>query len=435
VTLSAGWASVAAGADAANDAARPVRTDWPEFRGPWGNGCADAQVTGLPLRWSETDNVTWKTAIPHRGWSTPVILGGQVWLTTATEDGHDFFAIALDAETGEIRFNERVFHADEPEQLGNDVNSYASPSPVIEPGRVYVHFGSYGTACLDTATGQVLWERRDLPCRHYRGPGSSPIVFEDLLVLSFDGVDVQYVTALDKNSGSSVWRTDRTTVWKDLDAQGRPYRDGDYHKAFSTPLVIDCGGEPQLISLGACAAFAYDPRTGQEIWKTHHEGHSSSARPVFGQGHAYITTGSRQTELWALRVDGWGDVTDTHVTWKVGGRVAPKQPSPVLVDGFLYLVSNEGVATCLDALTGKSVWSERIGGNYMASPIYAEGRLYFSSVQGKTTVLRVGRSFEVLATNTLDSGFMASPAVSGKALFLRTKTHLYRIESEVPAGK
>ena len=419
--------------------AEPAQTDWPEFRGPWGNGHAqapgDTQPLGLPLEWSETENVTWKTPIPHRGWSTPVVLGNQVWLTTATLDGHDFFAIGVDAETGQIRFNEKIFHADNPEPLGNSVNGYASPSPVIEPGRVYVHFGSYGTACLDTATCKVLWERRDLACRHYRGPGSSPILFENLLFLSFDGVDVQYIAALDKQSGVTVWKTDRSTVWNDLDAQGKPKREGDYRKAFCTPLIVDAGGTPQLISLGACAGFAYDPRTGREIWKTHHTCHSSSPRPVFRNGHVFVTTGHGQSELWAVRVDGQGDVTDTHVKWKVGGRVVPKQPSPLLVDDLIYMVSNDGIATCVEADTGNQVWSERIGGDYMASPIYADRRLYFSSVQGTTTVLRAGRTYESLATNTLASGFMASPAVSGKALFLRTKTHLYRIEREGIASR
>jgi outer membrane protein assembly factor BamB len=411
---------------------RPLRAEWPEFRGPWGNGHAaapdDARPLGLPLRWSEQENVGWKTPIPHRGWSTPVVLGGQVWLTTATLDGHDFFAISVDAETGRIRFNRRLFHADAPEPLGNAVNCYASPTPAIEPGRVYVHFGSYGTACLDTATFKVLWERRDLVCRHYRGPASSCVLFENLLILSMDGVDVQYLAALDKRTGRTVWKTDRTAQWNDLDPQGQPFSEGDLRKAFSTPLVIDAGGRPQLVSLGAKAGYAYDPRTGRELWKVHYAGHSSAPRPVFGRGLALIATGHGTTELWAVRVDGRGDVTGTHVAWKAT-RSVPLTASPLLVDDLVYMVSDDGIATCLEVATGKEVWKRRLGGNYSASPIYADGRLYFSSQQGKTFVLRPGRSFEVLATNALDSGFMASPAVSGKALLLRTKTHLYRIES------
>jgi len=412
--------------------------DWPEFRGPHGDGrvgsAGDAKPIGLPLRWSETENVAWKTPIPHRGWSTPVVLGGQVWLTTATTDGHDFFAICVDAQTGQIRSNQKLFHADEPEPLGNNVNCYASPSPAIEPGRVYIHFGSYGTACLDTATGKTLWERRDLPCRHYRGPGSSPILFDDLLILSFDGVDVQYLVALDKASGRTVWKTDRTTAWNDLDAQGQPSREGDFRKAFSTPLVIDAGGKPQMISPGSKAAYAYDPRTGKELWKVRHTAHTAVLRPVFSQGLAIFCTGLGGPELRAVRVDGQGDVTDTHVAWRAA-QDAPKTPSPIVVDDLLYMVSDGGVVTCLEVATGKTVWRERIGGNYAASPIHADGRLYFANQQGKTTVLKAGRTCEVLATNPLEAGFMASPAVSGKALFLRTKTHLYRIEAAPAPGE
>jgi outer membrane protein assembly factor BamB len=407
--------------------------DWPEFRGPWSNGHAQApgsaEALGLPVTWSETENIAWKTAIPHRGWSTPVVMNGQVWLTTATEAGNDFFALCLDAKSGEVIFNKKVFHADNPEPLGNNVNGYASPSPVIEAGRVYVHFGSYGTACLDTKTATVIWERPDLSCRHYRGPASSPILFENLLMLTFDGVDQQYAAALDKDTGKTVWKTERNTIWSDWDENGQPKREGDYRKGFCTPLVINVGGTPQLISLGAAAGFSYDPRTGRELWKIQYDGHSSSSRSVYGDGVLYVNTGHGKTSLWAMRPDGEGDVSDTHVLWKFQDRGVPKQPSPILADGLIYLVSNDGIATCLDAVTGEKIWSERVGGNYMASYVYGDGRLYISDMQGKTTVLRAGRAFEVLATNELDEGCLASPAVSGKALFLRTKTHLYRIEA------
>ncbi len=421
-----GLSGSAAGAPA--DATTVPQADWPDFRGPTHDG--NAGSPGLPVEWSETENVRWKTAIPHSGLSSPVVQKGQIWLTTATEDGHDFFVICVDSETGKIRFNKKIFHADNPEPLGNGVNGYASPSPVLEAGRVYVHFGSYGTACLDALTGKPLWERSDLACRHYRGPGSSPIIYEDLLVLSFDGVDVQYVTALDKTTGETVWKTDRTTVWSDWDEDGKPKREGDYRKAFCTPLVIDVAGGPQLISLGAAAGFSYHPRTGAEIWKIQHGGHSASPRPLFGNGLLHVVTGHGQTELWAMRVDGKGDVSDTHVAWKVTGKDVPKQPSPLLVDGLLYMVSNNGMVTCLEADTGAEVWKERIGGSFMASPILADGRIYVSSMQGKTTVLKAGRSAEVLAVNELEGSFLASPAVSGKALFLRSKTHLYRIEGK-----
>ncbi|MFO7975489.1 MAG: PQQ-binding-like beta-propeller repeat protein [Candidatus Hydrogenedentota bacterium] len=414
-------------------AAENSAVNWPDYRGPWKNGHAQApgstEPIGLPLTWSETENVAWKTAIPYAGHSTPVVLAGQIWLTTATEDGRESFVICVDAVTGAIVFNKKVFDNKDPEPLGNRINNYASPSPVIEPGRVYVHFGSYGTACLDTATAQVLWERRDLPCRHYRGPGSSPLLYEDLLVLTFDGVDRQYVAALDKDTGEIVWKTDRSTDWDDLGEDGLPVRDGDYRKAFCTPIVIDWESKPQLISLAAEAGFAYDPFTGEEIWYVEHNGHSASPRPLFGHGLVYAVTGHRQTELWAIRPGGQGNVTDSHVVWRYTGKEVPKQPSPLLVDDLIYMVSNEGYAVCIEALTGKPVWSERIGGNFMGSPIYADGRIYVSSMQGTTTVMKTGRTYEKLAENRLESGCLASPAVTGKALILRTKTHLYRIET------
>jgi outer membrane protein assembly factor BamB len=410
-----------------------THAQWPEYRGPWSNGHVsapgDTKAAGLPLHWSESRNVRWKTPIPLRGWSTPVVLNGQIWLTTASEDGHDFFALCVEADTGKIVFDRELFHADSPEPLGNPVNGYASPSPVIEPGRVYVHFGSYGTACLDTAHFNLLWKRNDLPCRHYRGPGSSPLLVGRLLILSMDGVDLQYVVALDKTTGRTVWKTDRSADWNDLGPDGRPIGGGDFRKAFSTPLIVEANGKTQLISVGAKAAYGYDPANGRELWKVRHLGQAPAPRPLFGHGLVFVTTGFGRTELLAIRPDGEGDVTDTHVAWRTN-RGVPKFPSPVLVDDLLFLLSDNGIVTCLEAETGKPVWQERIGGEYYASPLYANGRLYCFDTDGKARVIQAGRRFEAVATNSLDAGFMASPAASGKALFLRTKTHLYRIESD-----
>ncbi len=421
-------AVVLAAAAAFSIAGAGAETGWPEFRGPAGDG--HAASANLPLNWSETENVTWKVPIAHKGWSTPVVLEGRVWLTTATEAGHDFFAICLDAATGEVKFNKKLFHSDNPEPLSNTVNCYASPSAVVEPGRVYISFGSYGTACLDTATFETIWKRSDLPCRHFRGPGSSPILFEDLLILSLDGIETQYVAALDKRTGKTVWKTDRSTVWTDLDEDGLPTRGGDLRKAFCTPIIYEAGGAPRMLTLGSSAAFAYDPYTGKELWRCHLPGHSSSVRPVLGGGRAYVATGYGTTDLWAIRTGGAGDVSDTHVAWTLESRDAPQTPSLLFVDGLLYMVGNQGVATCIDPETGGVLWSERLGGGYIASPLYAGGRIYFFNVQGKTSVVKAGRTFALLAENELDEGFMASPAVSGDTLFLRTKTHLYRIDSK-----
>ena len=411
-----------------------VQADWPEFRGPWGNGHAaapgDTKPVGLPLHWSETNNVRWKTAIPHRGWSTPVVMGGQVWVTTATEDGHDFFVLGLDADTGKVVVHEKVFHSDNPEPLGNgaSMNCYATPSSVLDPGRVYVHFGSFGTACLETGTGKVLWKRDDLPCRHYRGPSSSLISFESLLILTMDGVDVQYHVALDKQTGKTVWKTGRSVAWNDEHVPGQMARDGDLRKAHSTPLIVSAAGQTQMLSAGAKAAYAYDPRDGRELWRVQYNDWSAAPRPLYDNGLAFIVTGLSKTELLAVRTDGHGDVTDTGVVWRLRTHVG-KYSSPILVDGLIYTAAEDSFVTCLEAATGNAVWKERIGGKYAASPVCADGRLYFFNQQGMTTVLEPGRAFRVLTTNTLDDGFMASPAVSGRAFYLRTKTHLYRVES------
>jgi outer membrane protein assembly factor BamB len=419
-----------------NSSAATARGNWPEFRGPFGNGhaseSANGDSAGLPLTWSESENIRWKTPIPHRGWSTPVALGGQIWLTTATEDGHEFFVICVDAATGKILHNKKLFHCDEPEPLGNAVNCYATPSPTIEPGRVYVHFGSYGTACLDTNTGDVIWQRDDLPCRHFRGPSSSLILFENMLIVTMDGIDLQYVTALDKTTGQSIWRTDRDVEWNDQDVTGpgsEQIRGGDHRKAHSTPLVFrGADGRPQMLSGGAKAAFAYDPHSGRELWRIEFDDFSVAPRPLFRDGIAYMVTGITHPELWAIDTKGRGNLTGTdYIKWRLTSRVA-KTASPLLVDDLIYMINDDGVATCIDADTGKPVQQKRIGGRFAASPIYGDGRIYLCDQDGKTTVLKPGRELEILAANKLDEGCLASPAVDGRALILRTKTHLYRIE-------
>ncbi|MHC4249087.1 MAG: outer membrane protein assembly factor BamB family protein [Planctomycetota bacterium] len=405
-----------------------AREPWPRFRGPRGDG--SVRAAGLPLEWSETENVRWKTAIPHLGWSSPVVQDDQVWLTSATKKGNDFYAFCVDAKSGRIVFEKHLFHCDKPEPLNNGVNCYASPPPAVEPGRAYVHFGSYGTACLDTATGEVVWKRSDLPCRHYRGPGSSVILYQDTLILTMDGVDVQYLAALDKRTGRTVWKTVRDIKWNDLDANGKPKREGDFRKGYTTPIVIDVGGREQLVSPASTAVIAYEPRTGKEIWRVRAAGYGPAVSPVFGSGLVWTATGFGSTKLLAIRPDGTGDVTDSHLAWRDEGRDVPTTPSPAEIDGLLYVMSNKGMLNCFEAASGKVVYRERIGGNHLASPIHDGRRIYYSNTIGRTTVIRAGRRFEKLAENKLDSGFMASPAVLGDSLILRTKTHLYRIGGE-----
>jgi len=414
---------------------------WPDYRGPDQNGHADA--SGLPLKWSETENVRWKTEIPHLGLSSPIVMENQVWLTTATEDGHDFYALCIDATTGEILANEKLFHSDDPQSMGNGAadNSYATPSAVAEPGRVYVHYGHFGTACLDAATRKVLWKREDLKCNHYRGASSSPVLFENLLILTFDGADLQYVVGLDKTTGKTLWKTDRSAVWNDEHIDKPMVREGDWRKAHGTPLIVAIEGQPVMCSVGAKAAYGYDPRTGKELWRVDHSAYSAAARPVYQDGRFIVVTGfSQGAEMIAIKSGGSGVITDTHVEWRIE-KSFPKYSSPIVVDDLVYFAMDDSFVVCVEADTGKEVWRGRLTGKFRACPIYADGKLFFFSLEGETTILEPGREFKVLATNRLADnaplddprrgpGFMASPAVVGKGMFLRTRHHLYRVEGD-----
>jgi outer membrane protein assembly factor BamB len=401
--------------------------NWPQFRGPDGTGHSDAR--GLPLQWGETRNVVWKTAIHDRGWSSPVIYGKQIWLTTASKDGRQLFVLCIDRDTGKVVRDWKLFDVEHP-QFIHPFNTPASPTPVIEEGRVYITFGAAGTAAIDTRTFKVLWERRDIECNHFRGAGSSPILFGNLLLMHFDGSDRQFVMALDKSTGKTVWRTKRSIDFQDLDANGKPEAEGDLRKAFSTPHVERINGRWEMISLGAKAAYSYDPLTGKELWRVEERGqHSASTRPVIGHGMIFFPTGFSAGQLFAVRTGGAGLITDSHVAWRVARGVSNK-PSILLVGDLIYMIADAGIASCIDAKTGKQVWQQRIGGEYSASPVYADGHLWFFSEDGKTTVVKPGRVFEQVAENRLDEGFLASPAIAGKAFYLRTRTHLYRIEAK-----
>jgi len=398
---------------------------WPQFRGP--NGDGRAEVGPFPQKFSEAQNVRWKTAIHGKAWSSPVIWGSQVWVTTATEDGTELSAVCLDKESGKVLRDDVLFRVAKP-QFCHKFNSYASPTPVIEEGRIYLTFGSPGTACLDTATGAKLWERTDLVCNHYRGAGSSPILWKDLLIMNFDGSDVQYVIALDKKTGKTVWKTDRSIDFQDLDKDGKPEAEGDWRKAFSTPTVVEQNGKPLLISSGAKAHYGYEPATGKELWRfEERSAHSAAARPLVANGTMFMPAGYSQGQVLAIKLGGTGLLGESDLAWRLK-KAAPNKPS-LLADGDLvYMINDGGITSAAEAKTGKVVWSERVQGNYSASPLLAGGAIYVFSEEGKVGVLKTGREFGLLAENQLESGFMASPAVSGKALYLRTKTHLYRIE-------
>jgi len=408
--------------------------NWPQFRGPGGDGLSTARI---PLKWSETNGVRWKTAVHGKAWSSPVIWGDQVWVSTATENGHELSVLCLDRNSGKIIRDQKLFDVEKP-QFCHAFNSYASPTPVIEDGRIYVTFGAPGTSCLDTASGKILWERRDIQCNHYRSAGSSPILEGNLLIMNFDGSDQQFVLALDKNTGKTQWRTERSVDHKDLLPDGKPRAEGDFRKAFATPHVAELAGVRTLLSQGAKAFYAYEPKSGHELWRVEEStSHSGGTRPVVGHGMVYFPTGWSTGFILAVRPGNAGEAVDANsdapvstrlkVAWKVKRNV-PKKPALTLQGNQLFGMDDNGVATSWDAESGNVLWSERIGGNYSASPIIAAGRLYFCSEEGKVTVVSAGPKFEKLAENQMDDGFMASPAVADKALYLRSKSHLYRIE-------
>lgn len=393
-----------------------AETNWPQYRGPNGDGKSEA--TGLPVTWSETENVKWKTPLDGKAWSSPVVWGNQIWVTNAPPDGKQLYAVCLDAGTGKIEKNIKVFEIANP-QFCIEKNSYASCTPVIEEGRIYVHFGVHGTACLDTKTGETLWSRQDLECNHHRGPASSPVVAGDLLYLTFDGFDVQYVVALDKKDGKTVWKKDRDTAYKS--------DNGDIKKAYGTPQIIEVAGKQQLVSPSAEASIAYDPKTGAELWRVRAGGMNASCRPLFGNGLVYMTAPDGGMQLYAVKPDGEGDVTGSHVVWKQTKGI-PKYASQILVGPHLFMSNEQGILTCIDAVEGKVLEQQRVGGVFFVSPLYADGKLYCFAEDGKTTVAEATPELKVLATNQLDDGFMASPAVTGKALILRTKKAIYRVE-------
>jgi outer membrane protein assembly factor BamB len=381
--------------------------DWPEFRGPTGQGHSSEK--GLPLDWSETRHVVWKTDIPGSGWSSPVVGGGRVWMTTAVNArGTSLRALAYDLDTGRLVVNTEVAKASGP--LLNPKNTLASPTPILDGDRVYVHFGADGTAAL-TTTGEIVWKNR-FSYESQHGNGGSPALYNDLLIISCDGADTAFVVALDKATGKVRWKT---------------YRRQPYDQAYSTPLVVRVGEKDQIVSVGAYRAAAYDPQSGKEIWRVGYaDGFSNVPRPVFGHGLVFIATGFNTPSLIAVRPDGTGDVTRSHIAWTMT-RAAPLTPSPVLVGNELYVVNDVGILSCLDARTGELRWIQRIGGNYSASPVFADGRIYFQSEEGVTTVIEPGRTFRKLATNTLDEPTLASMAVSDGSVFIRTEKHLYRI--------
>ena len=387
--------------------------NWPEFRGPTGQGHSTAR--NLPTEWSTNKNVAWKQPIPGKGWSSPVLVDGRLYLTTAVPktgaDGQSLRTLCLDAAGGKTLWDTEVFA--QPITKAHGKNSQASPTPIVEGQRLYVHFGHQGTACLDLA-GKVIWRNTELPYPPVHGNGGSPALVDNALVFSCDGGANPFVVALNKADGKVLWKVNRqTTASKKF--------------SFSTPLVITVSSQKQIISPGSGVVSAFDPKNGNELWRVRYgEGYSVIPRPVFGHGLLFIGTGYDRPTVLAIRADGKGDVTDTHIAWTIT-KGAPNTPSLLLVGDEVYFVSDAGVASCVDARTGKEHWQQRVGAGTSASPIFADGKIYIQDEQGLGVVLKPGKQFEKLADNRLGEKTLASYCVADGTLFIRGEQNLYCI--------
>ncbi len=401
--------------------------NWDQFRGPGEHG--QTETKGLPTEWGEDKNVAWKTPLEGKAWSSPVVWENRIWVTNANPEGTELSVVCVDKSNGKVLYDKLLWKVEKP-QFCHAFNSYASPTPVLEDGLIYLTFGSPYTACLRASDGEVVWKRTDFTCDHFRGAGSSPILYKDFLILNFDGADHQFVVAMDKKTGKTIWNTSRSVDYRDLDANGKPKRGGDMRKAYGTPLIVKTSdGRDLLVSAGAMALYGYEPMTGRELWRVETIGtHSTSCRPVAGHGLVYATMGFSKGLLLAVRPDGKGHVSKSHVAWQYN-KAAPKKPSVLLHGDLLFMIDDGGVAACLDAKTGGEIWKERIGGNFSASPILVDGRIYLFDENGKGTVIAAESTFKVISSNELETGCMGSPAVSGDLLIVRTKKALYGIRT------
>jgi outer membrane protein assembly factor BamB len=399
-----------------------VAEDWPEFRGPNAQGIYGKLE--LPLKWSKIEGVKWRTELPGNGWSSPIVVGGTVYLTSAVpvnelaeteKRDFDLMLMMIDVESGKLLKSVKLFTESGANAPGiHTKNSHASPTPVFDNGRLYLHFGHQGTACTDLQ-GKILWSNKELGYPPVHGNGGSPVVVGKLLIFSRDGADISEVTALDKMTGKVVWKRGR-----DVEA--------DKRFSFCTPLVIEAAGRKQLIIPGSNVVQSLVPETGEEIWRLTYDGYSVIPRPIYADGLLFVCTGYNRPSLLAIDPTGTGDVTKTHLKWKSDANV-PHTPSLVARDGQILMVSDKGIASGVDSATGKEIWKERIGGNFSASPLLVGDRMYLLSEEGDATILQIGTQPKELAKNKLGERCLASPAIVGNDLLIRSAAGLYRISS------
>lgn len=398
---------------------------WTHFRGSELNGVSLEK--GFPTRWNDSLNIAWKFPEWGKGWSSPVVLDQQVWFTSADRQTREMRVICVDLGTGEKLYDRLIFHPEKLHRI-HAVNSYATPTPAIEEGYVYVHFGRYGTACLSAATAETVWKRTDLQCEHIQGPGSSLMLYKDKLIVHLEGTDVQQILALDKGSGETLWTATRPA---DLYEQMAPIG----KKAYITPIIIQVDGRDLLISNGSRVCNAFDPETGREIWRITQGDDSTISMPVEGDGLIYFytsfvtgTDGRKYAELFAVDPRGEGDIGNTHIRWRMKAPIL-QLSTPVYVDGLLYTVDSQGEFFCLDGESGEIRWSEKLKGKFHSSPIFADGLLYISSTKGVTRVYRAGAQPELLSVNELEGEIWTTPAFTQGAILMRTSAYLYKIIS------
>ncbi len=393
--------------------------DWPKFRGHTEQGISTAK--NVPTFWSTEKNIVWKKEIPHRGWSSPLLIDGKIILTTAKEelvDGmHDLKVLQVDAETGEILWIKTVLKATKEE--GEDrhpKNSLASPTPAIEDGVIYAHFGHMGTVALDFDTGETLWKQK-ISYTAKNGAGGTPIIVDDKLVFTTDSVEEPVVTALYKKTGEIAWRTTRSHRVQNNFSHG-------------TPLLIDNRGRKEIISPGSGMVGAYRPEDGKEIWKVRYRmGFSMSPRPIFVDDVIYMSTSFSRASFLAIKVDGaTGDLTDTHVLW-ANHKSMPKTPSPNFVDGNIITLEDDGRLQSLSSETGERQWMEPLKGKFSASPVQVGNLLYIVSEEGLCYVLRVrDDDCEIISEIPMEEETLATPAIVDNTIYLRTRHHLWKIQ-------
>lgn len=394
---------------------------WPQFRGPAGDGIV--RGSDAPTEWSENKNVIWKLPLEGRAWSSPVIWGNRIWISNASDDGKKMSVLVIDLDSGKTVMNIPLFENETVQVDHHKMNSYGSPTPLLDGTYAYISFGAYGTACLNQADGKVVWTRKDLPCNHYRGPGSSPIFYRNLLIFHMDGYDYKYVVALDRKTGETVWKIDRVIDYGT--------EDGDVHKAYATPTLIDVAGQIQMISPTSKATMAYDPASGKELWRVRYKEFSTTAKAMYDGETLFINSGFSKATLFALKPitsETALDLTD-KILWTQDRGIGSK-PSQVLVNNLIFNVDDDGIASCIDASNGEQIWQKRLGGEFSASAMAVKEKIYLFDHDGKGYIFSADRTGNLIAQNQLDDGCMASPVVVDNHLILRTRTALYRIGSK-----